>query len=50
LFDHLKGRDHSEDIGVDGKKIILAWILGTQGVKVWIGRIWLRMETSGELL
>jgi hypothetical protein len=26
-FEKLKGRDHSEDLGVDGK-IILEWILG----------------------
>jgi hypothetical protein len=29
----LKGRDHSEDLGVDEKKI-LEWTLGTQGGKV----------------
>jgi hypothetical protein len=27
LFGNLKGRDHSEDLHVDGK-IILEWILG----------------------
>jgi hypothetical protein len=27
LVENLKGRDHSEDLGVDGK-IILEWILG----------------------
>jgi hypothetical protein len=40
----LKGRDHSEDLGIDGK-IILKWILGKEGWKVWIGFIWLRTET-----
>jgi hypothetical protein len=29
-FVNLKGRDHSEDLGVDGK-IILEWILGKIG-------------------
>jgi hypothetical protein len=27
---YLKGRDHSEDVGVDGK-IIVEWILGKYG-------------------
>jgi len=31
------GRDYSEDLGVDGRK-------------VWTGRIWLRIGTSGGLL
>jgi len=34
---------------VDGK-IILEWILGKQGRKLWTGWIWLRTETSGRLL
>jgi hypothetical protein len=33
--DDMKGRDHSEDLGVDGK-IILEWILEKQSDKVWI--------------
>jgi hypothetical protein len=39
-LENLKGRDHSEDLGVDGK-IILEWILGEQGEKVWTGCNWL---------
>jgi len=35
---NLKGRDHLEDLGVDGK-IILEWILGKQGGKVWTGSL-----------
>jgi hypothetical protein len=31
-WENVTGRDHSEDLGVDGK-IILEWILGT-----WVGR------------
>jgi hypothetical protein len=30
-----KGRDHLEDLGIDGK-IILEWILGKEGGKVWM--------------
>jgi len=35
-----------EDVGVDGK-IILEWILGKQGGKVWTGFIWLRIGSIG---
>jgi hypothetical protein len=42
-------RGHSEDTGVDEKKI-LEWILGKWCGKLWIGFIWLRIETSGGLL
>jgi hypothetical protein len=45
----MKGRDHSEDLGVDGR-IILEWILGKYGGKVWTGFIWLRIATSDGLL
>jgi hypothetical protein len=44
-----KGRDHSEDLDVDGK-IILEWILGKQSGKLWNGCIWLRIGTSSGLL
>jgi hypothetical protein len=43
---HLKGRDHSEEVGVDGN-IILERILGNWGAKVWTGCIWFRIGTSG---
>jgi len=33
-LERLKVRDHSEDLGVDGK-IILHWILGKQCGNVW---------------
>jgi hypothetical protein len=37
LLGNLKGRDHSEDLGVDGR-IILRQILGKQSEKAWTGR------------
>jgi len=45
--ENLKGRDHLEDIG---RKIILEWIVGKQGGKVWTGSIWLRVGTSVKFL
>jgi hypothetical protein len=38
-----------QDLGTDGK-IILQWILGKYGGKVWTGCIWLRLGTSGGFL
>jgi hypothetical protein len=35
-----------EDLDTGGK-IILEWIFGKYGGKVWSGCIWLRMGTSG---
>jgi hypothetical protein len=46
--ENLKGRDHSEDIVVDGR-ITLEWILGKEGRKVWTECIWLVIGTSGGL-
>jgi hypothetical protein len=48
LVGSLKGRDHAEDLGVDGK-IILEFILGKQGGKVFTGFIWPWIGTSGRL-
>jgi len=45
----MKGKDHSQDLGVDGS-LILQWILGKYGGKVWTGFILLRIGTSGGLL
>jgi hypothetical protein len=45
----LQGRDHSEELGVDGR-IILEWILGKYCGKLWTRFIWLRIVTGGGLL
>jgi hypothetical protein len=42
----LKGRDHSEDVRIDGK-IVFKWVLGTLVEMVWTGCIWLRIRPSG---
>jgi hypothetical protein len=47
--ENLKGRDVSEDLGVDGK-IILEWILGKWNGNLWTECIWFRIGTSGGLL
>ena len=39
------GRDHLEDLSVD-RRIIMKRILKKEGERVWIGWIWLRIETS----
>jgi hypothetical protein len=45
----LKGEDHWEDLGADGRTT-LTWILGKQGLGMWIGFIGLRIGTGGGLL
>jgi hypothetical protein len=45
----LKGKDHSEGLDVDGK-IIVDWMLGKYGEKLWIRFIWLRIGISGRTL
>jgi hypothetical protein len=44
-----EGKNHSEDLDIDGQTI-LEFILGEQGGRMWIGFIWLRIDTSGGLL
>jgi hypothetical protein len=46
FLESVKGRKHSDNLGVDGK-IILKLILGYW---VWTGFIWLRKGTAGGLL
>jgi hypothetical protein len=41
-FKNLKRRDHLEDLGVDGRKILKS-VLKKQGECVWTGFIWLRI-------
>jgi hypothetical protein len=48
-LENLKGRNHTADLGVDGR-ILLEWILQKYDGKVWTGMIWHRIETSGRLL
>jgi hypothetical protein len=48
-LENLTGRNHSDDLGVNGR-IILEWILEKQGGKLRIGFIWLRIGTRGRLL
>jgi len=44
-----KRRDHSKNLGIEGK-IILKWMLGKEGGKMRTGYMWLRIETIGGLL
>jgi hypothetical protein len=44
----LKGGDHWEDLGVDGR-IKFRWILLKLGLGMWIGFILFRIGTGGEL-
>jgi hypothetical protein len=44
-LENLKGRCRSEDPRIDGR-IILEWILGKEGGKLWTGFIWLRIGTT----
>jgi hypothetical protein len=48
VSENLKGRDRSENLGVDG--MISEWILGKEGGKVRTGFIWLGTGTSCGLL
>jgi hypothetical protein len=49
LTKELKGRNHSEVLGIDGRTT-LEWMLGTYGGKLWTGSIWLRIWTSVRVL
>jgi hypothetical protein len=45
----LKGRDYSDNLGIDGR-IILKWILMKQHGRAQAGLIWLRMVTRQALV
>jgi hypothetical protein len=47
-MENLKRRVHTEDLDLD--RLILKWILGNQGGRVWTGFIWLRIGTGVRLL
>jgi hypothetical protein len=49
LEENLKGRDNSEDLGIDGR-IILDYVLEKYGGKMWTEFICLRRGPSGEFL
>jgi len=42
----LGGRNHLEDLGIDGV-IILGWIIRKWDVGTWTGSSWLRLGTGG---
>jgi hypothetical protein len=46
---YLNVRDYFEDLGVDGRTISKR-MLRKHSVMLWIGFIWLRIETNGGLL
>jgi hypothetical protein len=48
-LESLRGRDHSEDLGTDGR-ITLKWILGKWGWRMCTEFIWLKTGMSGKLL
>jgi hypothetical protein len=45
-WENLRGTDHLEDPGVDGK-IIIRWIFRKWVEAAWTGLIWLRTGTGG---
>jgi hypothetical protein len=49
LFESVTETFHSEDLRVN-VMILLKWILGKEGVRIWSGLIWLRIDTWRALM
>jgi hypothetical protein len=49
LCENWKERDHYETLNIAGW-IMLIWILERLDLVIWIGLVWLRIETGGGLL
>jgi hypothetical protein len=46
--ENMKGRHHAEDLDIDAR-IILEYVLGKQGWKLWTEIIWFRIGIRGGL-
>jgi len=46
-LENLRERDHLEDIGVDGRKILKSVLKKNGMVRPGLGYIWLRIRTGG---
>ena len=45
-WENARKRDHLEDLGVDGRKI-LKWIFKNWDWEAWTGLIWIKIWTGG---
>jgi hypothetical protein len=44
-WENMRGRDHLEDLGVDGRTILI-WIFRYFYVRAWTGLMWLRIVST----